>query len=222
MLDSGNFVLYNNRTHAIWESFDYPTDTILGGQILPNSHELVSSVSTSDQSSGLFSLHMQYEGNLVTHPVNSSDKPRESYDSFWSSGPNNGDVNVVLTLNHSGVLFLRGSKLEVRILASSHYPDKKNGTIIHRATLDADGIFRLYLHHFESHNSSSLLVEWSSLANQCEVSGFCGLNSYCSSVGNKAHCNCFPGFISSTPAISSWAATGTSTTMIADAVLNIQ
>jgi hypothetical protein len=79
-------------------------------------------------------------------------------------------------------------------LASSHYPDKKNGTIIHRATLDADGIFRLYLHHFESHNSSRLLVEWSSLANQCEVSGFCGLNSYCSSVGNKAHCNCFPGF----------------------------
>ena len=67
MLDSGNFLLYNNRTHAIWESFDYPTDTILGGQILPNSHELVSIVSTSDQSSGLYSLHMQYEGNLVTH-----------------------------------------------------------------------------------------------------------------------------------------------------------
>ncbi|XP_059433289.1 G-type lectin S-receptor-like serine/threonine-protein kinase LECRK2 [Corylus avellana] len=70
----------------------------------------------------------------------------------------------------------------------------ENGTIIHRATLDADGIFRLYLHHFENDNRSSLLMEWSSLANQCEVSGFCGLNSYCSGVGNNGQCNCFPGF----------------------------
>jgi hypothetical protein len=34
MLDSGNFVLYNNSNSVIWESFDHPTDTILGGQNL--------------------------------------------------------------------------------------------------------------------------------------------------------------------------------------------
>ncbi|MBA0726063.1 hypothetical protein Golax_001913, partial [Gossypium laxum] len=31
MLDSGNFVLYNKVNHTIWESFEHPTDTLLGG-----------------------------------------------------------------------------------------------------------------------------------------------------------------------------------------------
>ena len=29
MLDSGNFVLYNKDNSIIWETFKYPTDTIL-------------------------------------------------------------------------------------------------------------------------------------------------------------------------------------------------
>ncbi|VVA39363.1 PREDICTED: G-type lectin S-receptor [Prunus dulcis] len=31
MLDYGNFVVYDNRSKVIWQSFDSPTDTILGG-----------------------------------------------------------------------------------------------------------------------------------------------------------------------------------------------
>jgi hypothetical protein len=153
---------------------------------------MVSSVSKSDQTNGQFSLRMERDGNLAAYPVNSSNAPS---DSFWSSGTNNSGTDVMLTLNRSGVLFLHGDRLGVRILASSHYPDKKNVTIIHRATLDADGIFRLYSHHFESDNSSSMVVEWSSLANQCEVGGFCGWSSYCSGVGaNNGTCKCYPGF----------------------------
>jgi hypothetical protein len=192
MLDSGNFVLYNNRSVVLWHTFLNATDTILGGQNLSNGDDLVSTVSKSDQTKGQFSLRMQIDGNLAAYPVNSSDAPSNS---FWSSGTDNSGTDVMLTLNPSGVLFLHGDRLGVRILASSHYPDKKNGTIIHRATLDADGIFRLYSHHFESDNSSRMVVEWSSLANQCEVGGFCGWNSYCSGVGaNKAECKCYPGF----------------------------
>ena len=49
MLDSGNFVLYNNSNSVIWESFDHPTDTILGGQNLFDYTDfLVSSVARSD------------------------------------------------------------------------------------------------------------------------------------------------------------------------------
>ena len=43
MHDSGNFVLYNNNSSIIWQSFDYPTDTLLGGQSLPNGNQLASS-----------------------------------------------------------------------------------------------------------------------------------------------------------------------------------
>ena len=180
MLDSGNFVLYGNDSNVIWDSFDFPTDTILGGQNLSDGHNLNSSVSTSNHSSGHFSLNIQSDGSLVAYPVNHSP---DGFDRLnWSYS------HVVLT--RLGVLFLNTSAYGVRILANSSHPDK-NGTTIYRATLDADGIFRLYLHHFKSDNSSSMLMEWS---NQCEVSGFCGLNSYCSAIGSKAGCNCYPGF----------------------------
>lgn len=43
MHDSGNFVLYNNNSSIIWQSFDYPTDTLLGSQSLPNGNQLASS-----------------------------------------------------------------------------------------------------------------------------------------------------------------------------------
>jgi hypothetical protein len=65
MHDSGDFVLYDNSSYVIWESFDFPTDTILGGQNLSNN--LVSSVSRSDHSSGRFYLTMQGDGNLVSY-----------------------------------------------------------------------------------------------------------------------------------------------------------
>ncbi|KAF3956244.1 hypothetical protein CMV_018609 [Castanea mollissima] len=189
MLDAGNFVLYNHSNVIIWDSFDFPTDTIIGGQNISGGMNLVSSVSISDHSSGSYSLNMQSDGNLVAYPVNSSD---DSNDAYWSSDTYNGDYYSRLTLTRLGVLFLP-ERLGGRILANSSYPDK-NGTTIYRATLDADGIFRLYLHHFKSDNSSSMLMKWSALHNQCEVSGFCGLNSYCSGMGSKADCNCYPGF----------------------------
>ncbi|KAM4102852.1 hypothetical protein ACJW30_06G034100 [Castanea mollissima] len=189
MLDSGNFVLYGNDSNVIWDSFDFPTDTILGGQNLSGAHNLVSSVSISDHSSGRYSLNMKLDGNLVAYPVNSSDDAG----AYWSSDTSKSGYVAHLVLTRLGVLLVRASGLDVSILANSSYPDK-NGTTIYRATLDADGIFRLYLHQIKSGNSSSVLMEWSALSNQCEVKGFCGLNSYCSGKGSKADCNCYPGF----------------------------
>ncbi|KAE7998296.1 hypothetical protein FH972_002854 [Carpinus fangiana] len=123
MLDSGNFVLYNNRSVVLRQTFEYPTDTILGGQNLSTGYGMVSSVSKSDQTYGKFFLYMQRDGNLAAYPVNSSVAPPNI---FWSSGTDNSGTDVMLTLNRSGVLILHGDRLGVRILASSHYPDKKN------------------------------------------------------------------------------------------------
>ena len=55
LLDSGNFVL-SDGDNVIWNSFDYPTDTILGGQTLLSGESLISSVSVADRSSGRFKL----------------------------------------------------------------------------------------------------------------------------------------------------------------------
>ncbi|CAB4311014.1 unnamed protein product [Prunus armeniaca] len=64
MLDSGNFFLYNERRDVIWESFNHPTDTPLGGQILPIGGSLFSSLSENDHLIGRFHLDMQADGNL--------------------------------------------------------------------------------------------------------------------------------------------------------------
>ncbi|BFG35213.1 hypothetical protein CerSpe_214870 [Prunus speciosa] len=92
MLDYGNFVVYDYRSEVIWQSFDSPTNTILGGSA------------------------------------------------------------------HS--------------LATGSYHAHDDGTIIHRATLDADGIFRLYLHNYSVMSPSSRVsIVWSNLHDQCDVKG---------------------------------------------------
>ncbi|KAJ6366350.1 hypothetical protein OIU77_002852 [Salix suchowensis] len=193
MLDSGNFVLYSD-CKRIWQSFDFPTDTILGGQSLTISHELVSSVSSSNHSSGRFLLAMQEDGNLVAYRRRSANL---SSDPYWSSKT---FVRLNLSLNHQGLLSMKSYKSgpDVLVLANSSY-SCENRTTIFRATLDAGGIFTLYSHCFESKTSWSVHTEWSALNNQCDVLGFCDFNSYCSVTGTNGECSCYPGFVFNDP-----------------------
>ncbi|KAM6578960.1 hypothetical protein CsatB_030797 [Cannabis sativa] len=52
MLDTGNFVLTNQKNFYLWESFHEPTDPLLPTQFLGQGKELVSRYSESDYSSG--------------------------------------------------------------------------------------------------------------------------------------------------------------------------
>ncbi|XP_034932529.1 G-type lectin S-receptor-like serine/threonine-protein kinase LECRK1 [Populus alba] len=195
MLDSGNFVLYNGSS-VIWQSFDYPTDTILVGQNLTYSDKLVSSVSSSNHSSGRFFLVMQADGNLVAYPTNSAGL---SVDAYWASDTyQDSKKGLSLYFNHQGFLFLDTVSKKPVLLARSSYPCN-NKTTIFRATLDADGIFRLYSHCLENKTSRSVHIEWSALNNQCNVRGFCDFNSYCSGMGTNADCSCYPGFAFNDP-----------------------
>ncbi|XP_015900851.3 G-type lectin S-receptor-like serine/threonine-protein kinase LECRK1 [Ziziphus jujuba] len=196
MLDDGNFQLFNGSGYLMWQSFDYPTDTILGGQVLTSDSWLQSSISRSDHSSGLFMLRMQNDGNLVCYPANISNNPDTAY---WSSGT--FSYAAMLNLSHLGYLSLEGSYGKpIRFLSNGSYP-VKNKTIIHRATLDSDGIFRKYSHYIVSNVSSKVTEKWSSMQNPCDVKGICGLNSFCQVVNNKSECSCYPGFVSVEPSM---------------------
>ncbi|KAL9381778.1 hypothetical protein Peur_024813 [Populus x canadensis] len=195
MLDSGNFVLYSGSS-VIWQSFDYPTDTILVGQNLTYSDKLVSSVSSSNHSSGRFFLAMQADGNLVAYPTNSAGL---SVDAYWASNTyQDSKKGLSLYFNHQGFLFMDTVSKKPVLLARSSYPCNNKATIF-RATLDADGIFRLYSHCLENKTSRSVHIEWSALNNQCDVQGFCDFNSYCSGMGTNADCSCYPGFAFNDP-----------------------
>uniref|UniRef100_A0A7N2MLW3 Bulb-type lectin domain-containing protein n=1 Tax=Quercus lobata TaxID=97700 RepID=A0A7N2MLW3_QUELO len=93
-------------------------------------------VSRSDHSSRRYCLQMKTNGNLVSSPVNSTDGSENAYCS------------------------------SLVILANNSYPGKKEtSTIIYRAILDSDGIFKLYSHHFwgNCNTISNVSLEWSSL-----------------------------------------------------------
>ncbi|XP_059641087.1 G-type lectin S-receptor-like serine/threonine-protein kinase LECRK1 [Cornus florida] len=205
MLDSGNFVLYSKDFVVIWQSFDFPTDTILGGQILPNGHSLFSSFSETNHSTGKFRLKMQYDGNLVAYPASTEDI---SVDAYWTTtlsyrrgctaytrcrdtlNPQSHlDLNSSIYLNSNGSLLLINNTDSTTIQSLSH-SSHSNNTVVHRATLDIDGNFRLYSH--PSVNSEPV-IEWKAIDNMCDVKSFCGFNSYCTLNDNKPYCSCIPG-----------------------------
>ncbi|XP_030929254.1 G-type lectin S-receptor-like serine/threonine-protein kinase LECRK3 [Quercus lobata] len=194
MLDSGNFVLYNKDSKFIWQSFDHPTDTILGDQALFTGGQLLSSLSESDHSTGRFHLVMQSDGNLVSYPANSGDAVPDAY---WSTDTYSGNgFNIHLYLNASGSLILvNESNLEtVKPTYLYLYPTSTSSiNTIYRATLDADGIFRLYCHTYDERRNYRVSRLWSALNSQCEVKGFCGFNSFCTLYDDQGNCDCLPG-----------------------------
>ncbi|KAL7162201.1 hypothetical protein ACSBR2_042641 [Camellia fascicularis] len=133
MLDSSNFVIYNNDSSIIWQRFDFPTDTILGNQTLFHGQRLVSSASSSfDHSSGHYRLQMQVDGNLVAFPINCSDSNFAYGSVSTSSLPGaKGYYNLTITI----------SSLRLLTLAKATASGASPLVIIYRAMLDDDGIF---------------------------------------------------------------------------------
>ncbi|PON43480.1 S-receptor-like serine/threonine-protein kinase [Trema orientale] len=195
MLDSGNFVLYNEKLDIIWQSFEHPTDTILGGQVLPVRGQLFSSLSKTVHSTGRFHLKMQDDGNLVLYPVNTEDS---SSDAYWDTSTFGQGFKFHLYLNHTGLLSIINTTTEDRVYdlneLSSSSSDNQNNTI-YRATIDADGVFRLYSHSRDGNGKlrEAPIPVWSALDNPCKVKGFCGLNSYCTYYDAQPNCVCMPG-----------------------------
>ncbi|CAL5335769.1 unnamed protein product [Camellia sinensis] len=194
MLDSGNFVLYDADSQVIWESFNFPTDTILGGQTLAMDGQLISSLSDTEYSTGRYKLIMQTDDNLVLYPLNTADR---GLDAYWASGTwSKVPESLALYLNQStGTLDIINSTSFTAIASlnqESAYNNSK--TIIYRATLDVDGVFRLYSHLFdESTNDFKVQIDWEAPENPCLVKGYCGLNSFCTLDDNQPSCRCIPG-----------------------------
>ncbi|XP_031278713.1 G-type lectin S-receptor-like serine/threonine-protein kinase LECRK1 [Pistacia vera] len=193
MVDSGNFVLFNNRSDIIWSSFYFPTDTILGGQNLYSESELFSSVSKTNHSTGQYRLKMQTDGNLVMYTINTTD---QYVDAYWATD-SYGQEQHHLFLNYTGeLLLLNKTMATIRSLTSdSSYDERLNSSTIYLATVGDDGIFRLFAHYFvtesRAYNTSTEL--WSKPDNQCQVKSFCGLNGYCTLDDKLYVCRCIPG-----------------------------
>ncbi|KAF2291241.1 hypothetical protein GH714_020829 [Hevea brasiliensis] len=161
MLNSGNFVLYDSESKIIWQTFDAPTDTILPGQHLAAEEQLVSSISNKIHKSGRFALRMRRNGNLVMLAL---EYPLQSDYFYWKSQTANAGDNVTLNLDTNGLLYLLDTNgKNIRTLSDGRTIFDQ---AMYRATIDADGIFRLYSHDLDRYSNWSM--EWQSSDNKCD------------------------------------------------------
>ncbi|GAU37838.1 hypothetical protein TSUD_56980 [Trifolium subterraneum] len=91
MNDAGNFQLRDENSVAIWDSFSYPTDTLLPTQVMELNGSLSSREGAFNFSRGRFKLHLQGDGNLVLNLINLPSN--YSYDPYYSSDINSDDKN---------------------------------------------------------------------------------------------------------------------------------
>ncbi|OIT36407.1 PREDICTED: G-type lectin S-receptor-like serine/threonine-protein kinase SD2-5 [Nicotiana attenuata] len=84
LTETGNLVLFDKRKHAIWQSFDHPTDSLLPGQSLVRGQKLIASISASNRSQGLLSLTI-LNGSWATYA--DTNPPQYYYTSFYPLTP---------------------------------------------------------------------------------------------------------------------------------------
>ena len=72
MLDVGNLVLAGRDSTYPWQSFNYPTDTILPTQMLNQGSKLVACFSEVNHSSGISMIILHTDQNLVLYAIDFS------------------------------------------------------------------------------------------------------------------------------------------------------
>ena len=177
--DTGNFFLCDKEGIVLWQSFDFPTDTLLPQQLLTRKTKLVSSRSQTNFSSGFYELSFNND-NLLRFVYNGLDVS----DIYWFYSGLEDYNNSTLVFNSLGNL----SPSDDFTIMSADY-----GAMLHRRlTLDYDGNIRLYSWEEER---QSWLVSWQAIQRPCIIAGACGANSFCSYViGYGRKCSCPSGY----------------------------
>ncbi|WCJ32767.1 S-locus lectin protein kinase family protein [Euphorbia peplus] len=185
LLNNGNLVLITEDGEVQWESFHFPTDTLLPLQPLTREMTLVSSRSQTNFSSGFYKL--SFDDDNVFRIV--FDGPQIS-SVAWPE-------NSVLPRQSGRVIY---NSTRIAMLDSlGHFESSDNLTfsaadygarIQRRLTLDFDGNLRLY-----SSENGSRVVSWQARSQACRIYGACGPNSACryDPVLGRT-CSCLPGF----------------------------
>ncbi|XP_028780956.1 putative receptor protein kinase ZmPK1 [Neltuma alba] len=186
--NNGNLVLYEHQLRGskiLWQSFDFPTDTLLPGQQLTRYTKLVSARSETNYSSGFYKLVFDDE-NVLTLLYDGPDVSSKYWPSpwlkSWEADRNIYDSSRIAVLDSLGGF----SSTDKYNFTTSDY-----GVLIQRRLkLDPDGNIRVY-----SLQNNLWEVTWQAISDACIVHGLCGADSTCvydPREGRK--CSCLPGY----------------------------
>ncbi|TKV90298.1 hypothetical protein SEVIR_9G019300v4 [Setaria viridis] len=178
--ESGNLVLKNSKT-TLWQSFDHPTDTVVMSQKFTSRMNLTTGpyVFSVDKSSGNLTLRWTSENTAVTYF-------NKGYNTSFT-----GHMTLsspTLTIQTNGLVLLTDRRLTsspVVVAYSSNYGE--SGDMLRFLRLDSDGNLRAYS---AARGGDAASEQWSAVADQCQVFGYCGDMGVCSYNGTSPVCGC--------------------------------
>ncbi|XP_068318739.1 putative receptor protein kinase ZmPK1 [Pyrus communis] len=185
LLDSGNLVLRDKRGKVLWQSFDFPTHTLLPNQPFTKSKKLISTLGKGTFGTGYFSFSFDND-NVLKLMFDGPDTsslywPDPDYNVF-ASGRTSYNSSRVAVLDDLGKF---SSSDELQFGASDAGSSAKR-----RLTMDYDGNLRLY--SLES-VTGLWVVTWAAMTEPCKVRGICGRNGICIYTPQQK-CSCPPGY----------------------------
>lgn len=179
LLDSGNLVLVDRFNKTVWQSFDYPSDTIVSGQRFPVGASIISSKDAADFSEGSYSFTvttgdglLQWQ-NLTYYRLLMDSK----------SIINSNQRISYLMVNGSGFYLIgeQGSAVVVQILLSAAAVDSDYRIL----KMTNDGYLTIM-----RYTNRNWVTDFTTPEDSCRAPDSCGKLGLCSS----GACSCPPGF----------------------------
>ncbi|XP_039684657.1 G-type lectin S-receptor-like serine/threonine-protein kinase RLK1 [Medicago truncatula] len=201
--DTGNFVLGGRAFNTLWQTFDFPCDTLLPSQVILKDGKLSSRLKESNFSKGRFELVLKNDSNLVIHSIilPSGNANEENYYESGTVESNTSSPGAQLVFDKSGDLYLlRENSEKFYISGEDGVQDEESKVsptnFYLRATLNFDGVFSPFKHPKNSTDSGNWTTVWSHPKNICQYivssgSGVCGYNTICTLGDDKRPtCRC--------------------------------
>ncbi|KAK9161966.1 hypothetical protein Syun_002868 [Stephania yunnanensis] len=177
MLDTGNLVLQTLGNEVLWESFKFPTDTLLPYQQIDRYTKLVSSRSHGDYSSG----HIGFTLTMITCCTSSTMALRL----LACIGR---DRQLVIPQTDTSIIAVG---LHSSTRQYTFFPTDLGVGPKRRLTIDFDGNLRMYS---LQEKEKKWIASWQALNQPCRIHGICGANSVCIQGHGRRYCSCLPAF----------------------------
>ncbi|KAG6714651.1 hypothetical protein I3842_05G212700 [Carya illinoinensis] len=188
LLDSGNLVLVQvNNKKVLWQSFDYPTDTMLPNMSLGLNRRtgldrfLTSWKSRDDPGTG----DCTYKLNLTEVPEFFLYKGSIPY---WRTGPWPWR-SFAIKSNYKVNLINNGDEISYKYFLD-------DSAIITRLVVDNSGLLQQFVWTDGEHRWKKF---WSAPIHRCDKYGHCGAYSVCNPVHVDFECSCLPGYEPKSP-----------------------
>uniref|UniRef100_J3M264 Receptor-like serine/threonine-protein kinase n=1 Tax=Oryza brachyantha TaxID=4533 RepID=J3M264_ORYBR len=184
---TGNLVVLDAGGNRLWQSFDWPTDTLLPGQPVTRYRQLVSASARGSPYSGYYKFY--FDSDNILNLMYDGPEISSNYwpDPFRKGGANN---RRAFTSSRHGSFDRRGvftASDQLQFNAS----DMGDEGVLRRLTLDYDGNLRLYS---LGAADGRWRATWAAIPRQCDVHGMCGRYGICTYSPGPT-CSCPDGYV---------------------------